>query len=753
MRADILSRLVRMARASCRADAAALVVFEQPRPVCLAVEGFAPADLSQGAVSRLRDLVLDGPIAADAMPAHVETESQTPYRAAVPLRAPGGRAYGAIMVGCRTMRTPTPECRTRLRDVVDIASALLAAWASEPHASLEPQASPPPLAASSAATLLAPPQSSLRPPPPVYAGEAQRDALGVPEDSVWQLDADYRFTHAATMSGKVADALIGVRVQDAFAFDANDPSWIAHLAELGARRPYRDHILTIEVAGQTRTISSSGYPVYDADGVFEGYRGMARDITDTVEQPGASGAATIDPVTSLMNRTGWYGALDRLMPGTQSHTARGALLLIDIDGFASLNERLGQETGNAILRQVARRIEAEIRVHDRLARVGSDEFAILAGDVSRPQDVEDLAERIQMAFLTPIEVGETLIEITITTGLALAPDDGDSADALISSAALALLAAKRQARGSHRFYSSRMRKDAQDRRQLESDLRMAVEGHEFELFYQPQLDLGTGRIVGAEALLRWRHPTRGLVPPGLFIDALESGPYATSVGNWVLQEGCRQARAWQEGGHAVRVGMNMSVAHFRSDGVVALLAETLATLDLSPALVEMEVTENVVFESGEDGARIIKALRELGVGVAFDDFGTGYGSLADLRRISVDRIKIDRSFIMDSLSSPRDATIVKAIVSLAKTLDLAVIAEGVEEVEQEALLRGFGCHEVQGYLYAKPMPASAFTDLLRQEARERGGETTACANTPDDAADASRDAGASMSDEDAARAA
>ncbi len=541
----------------------------------------------------------------------------------------------------------------------------------------------------------------------------------LPDDILWQMDADFRFTHVSSISGIPADWLVGRRWEDVIKPSGDDETaFHAHRETLLSQRPYQDFVYETQIMGKTARVVTSGYPVFDTDGAFEGYRGVAREVSPQVSAIGAK-TTRFDPVTGLLNRSGWYHALRRVLPGDQPYTAQMGLILIDIDHFKAFNQRLGHAAADEVLKAVARRLEETIRVHDRLARIGSDEFSIIAGDISEPRDVSDLADRLGEAFLLPLETPVGDVDVSITIGMALAPDDGRMADDLISSAGLALARAKAECRGQARFYSKDMRQQMRNRVILDNDLQKAVAAHEFELFYQPQLRLSDNKVIGAEALLRWRHPERGILTPYHFLDALEQSDYALSVGNWVVKEGARKAKAWFDEGFPVRVGVNMSTAHFRSADIVDLVAETIAETQLDPGLLELEVTENVVLQSGEDGRCLIAKLRELGVNVSFDDFGTGYGSLSDLRSIPVDRIKIDRSFITDSLSSANDASIVRAIISLAKSLGLQTIAEGVEDVSQEALLRLFGCDEVQGYLYSRPIPAAAFDKLLRDDAQQR----------------------------------
>ena len=605
---------------------------------------------------------------------------------AVPMHICDGALLGALMVALPDGVRLKPHLRQALEDIAALAAFLACEWVK--------------LAADRPAFV-------------------ELDGAAPAADEVlWQLDADMRFTHCGSLTGTSYDWLLGATWEEASRVAHHAVDWESHRADIAARRPYRDFAFEIERDGRRLRLSSSGYPVFAGDGSFAGYRGVTRRSELGARTTKGPKTARFDPVTGLMNRTAWYQCLRRLLPGDQPHTAGSGLVLIDIDHFKTINQRLGHAIADDVLRAVGARLEESIRVTDRLARIGSDEFAVIASDIHTTQDAADLAERLGEAFILPVEARSHTLDVSVTMGLALAPQDGATADELIASAGLAQAYAKTECRGRYQLYAPTMRHRMQDRVVLENDLQKAVAAHELELFYQPQVRLSDNKVVGAEALLRWRHPERGMLAPGQFIEALEQSDYAVSVGNWVVREAARRCRVWHDAGFPIRVGVNLSVAHFATLDIVDLLQETLDETGLAPSCLEMEVTENAVLQSGHGGRALIARLREMGVRVAFDDFGTGYGSLSDLRSIPVDRIKIDRVFIKDSLSSANDASIVRAIISLARNLGLATVAEGVEDEAQEALLRLFGCDEVQGYLYSKPVPAGAFEALLRDNARQ-----------------------------------
>ena len=606
-----------------------------------------------------------------------------PHRVAVPVRDGDGALLGALELILATANPLSDTIKATLENLCGLAAYVVRPVATPAGGDVVP------------------------------AQGAANDAVTI-ETLVWQTDAQLRFTHVSSLAGVPLDRLIGQSLLDFGAMARDARAWEEHEARILSHEAYRDIPLTFVMPdGEVQTLSSA-YPVFDEDGAFAGYRGLVREVKWSETGGGEAVAARFDHVTGLLSRVAWYRMLRLRMPGNRAWTGPATLLLVDIDNFKALNQRLGHSVADEVLRVVARRLEEEMGADDRLARIGSDEFAIVADGVSTPEDAEALAERIGEAFILPVEIGEYSIDISLTIGIALAPQDGRAADDLIASAALAQAHAKAQCCGRYSFYAPAMRSQMNRRAVLDEDLLKAVAGHEFELFYQPQIRLSDHRIIGAEALLRWRHPERGLLAPGAFIEVLEHSDYAISVGNWVIQEAVRQTRTWHEAGFPLRIGVNLSAAHFASFDVVDLVGETLCELGMDPGYLEMEVTENAVLQSGHDGRDLIAKLRRAKVRVAFDDFGTGYGSLSDLRAIPVDRIKIDRSFIQDATSSRKDAAIVRAIVSLAGDLGLATIAEGVENAAQEALLRQLGCDEVQGYLYSPPLPAAMFKDFLHE---------------------------------------
>jgi predicted signal transduction protein with EAL and GGDEF domain len=348
--------------------------------------------------------------------------------------------------------------------------------------------------------------------------------------------------------------------------------------------------------------------------------------------------------------------------------------------------------------------------------LGGDEFALLVPGLGDPGASAAVAAKVVRLLNEPFRVDGRVVQAGSSVGIALAPRDGASADELMAAADLALYRAKAEGRGRHQFFDASLRRAVEERRALEAELQRAVAQEEFVLHYQPQFDLADGSLVGAEALIRWNHPQRGLLTPAAFLPVLEGGTLAIAVGEWVLRTACRQARAWADAGlPTLRVGVNLSAAQFRCKNLAANLARVLAATDWPPELLEVEVTENILLKREMAVADSLRRIRALGVSVAFDDFGTGYASLSHLQQFALDRIKIDRSFVRDIGSRTDGAAITRSVIALGKSLGIKVTAEGIETHDQAAFLRLHGCDEAQGYLFGRPMPADALSGRCRAE--------------------------------------
>jgi diguanylate cyclase (GGDEF)-like protein/PAS domain S-box-containing protein len=422
--------------------------------------------------------------------------------------------------------------------------------------------------------------------------------------------------------------------------------------------------------------------------------------------------AHFDQLTLLPNRTMFLERLDNALSTDVSST----LVLVDLDRFKEVNDQFGHLAGDKVLCEAATRLRACIpQPEATVARLGGDEFAIIIPHAADPLVADRIADSIRNTLNEPFQVDDRSVSVGCSIGIALGPGHGSEPDELIGSADLALYRAKSDGGDRRQFFMSQLRDTSHARRRLEAELQRAWNEREFDVFYQPQVCLRDGAIIGAEALLRWRHPQQGLLAPATFISILESMKLSETIGRWVLEEACKQASAWRRHLHSFRIGVNLFESQFRSESLVSSVAVALASSALPALSLELEITENVLLSDDDAWVSPIRALRDIGVGLAFDDYGTGYASLSLLKKFPVTRLKIDRSFVRDLASDADDAAIVSAVVSLGRNFGLEIIAEGVETQEQAQLLIECGCEEAQGYLYGKPIGARQFEEALRAQ--------------------------------------
>ncbi|MDQ5903785.1 MAG: hypothetical protein QG592_1317 [Pseudomonadota bacterium] len=413
-----------------------------------------------------------------------------------------------------------------------------------------------------------------------------------------------------------------------------------------------------------------------------------------------------DALTGLPNRSLLHDRLAQALVGAERSASRVAVLFLDLDRFKSVNDSLGHDVGDALLRSVAERLSAVVRDIDTVCRLGGDEFVIVLGAVAGPDDAVMVSERIVETLARPVELMGHAVRASTSIGISLYPEDGRDAHALMKNADTAMYTAKSRGRNNFQFFSPEMNEVAIRFFRLEQRLRLAVENHEFVLHYQPQVDVSTHRVCGLEALVRWQSKESGLVPPIEFIPVAEETGLIVEIGDWVLREACHQLRAWYDAGWPqVSVAVNLSPRQFQQKDLVARVRAILDEAGLPPQSLELEITESSLMHSVDDALEQVQALADMGVRLAIDDFGTGYSSLAYLKRFPVSRLKIDRSFVRDLCEDRENAAIVASIIGLAKTLGLDVVAEGVETASQLAALRGEGCLLCQGYLFSKPRPA------------------------------------------------
>jgi len=390
------------------------------------------------------------------------------------------------------------------------------------------------------------------------------------------------------------------------------------------------------------------------------------------------------------------------------------MMFMDLDQFKHINDSLGHAVGDQLIQSVAQRLVGCVRQSDTISRQGGDEFVLLLPHIEHAEDAALSAQKILAAFALPHRIDQHDLHISVSIGISIYPDDGEDAETLIKSADTAMYHAKESGRNTYKFFEPSMNVRAVQRQSVEASLRHALERHEFVLHYQPKIDLESNLMVGVEALIRWQHPERGLLPPAQFIPIAEDSGLILSIGRWVLHEACRQAQAWQQAGlPPVTVAVNTSALEFRAPDFLDNIRATLDATGLQPRYLELELTESVLMRDADATNRMLHALADLGVKLTVDDFGTGYSSLSYLRQFPIDTLKIDQSFVQQMTSSPGDAGLVSAVINMGKSLNHRVIAEGVETQEQHAFLLAEQCDEAQGYYFGRPMVAEELASLLQ----------------------------------------
>lgn len=459
--------------------------------------------------------------------------------------------------------------------------------------------------------------------------------------------------------------------------------------------------------------------VFPVEACFSGWQGtdgfqygvILRDISVRKrEAERIKYLAEYDSLTGLANRDTFHDNLSAMISKAERQAGEVTLLVVGLDGFQHINDMLGHACGDHVLRAVSERLKAETAGAGIVARLSGDEFAIAIPGAAMTETAAQFSERIALTFATPLLVGTRLHRLKASIGAAVYPDDGRTAEELLSNSHLAFCRAKATRRGGHVIFESAIRQELESRLTLEAELAHAVEGNEFELFYQPQVRLADGALIGAEALIRWRHPVRGLVSPAEFMPIVNTSSISERIAGWVLETACRQARIWEQAGHGIRVGINLSPSQLQSGDLAASVAGMLDVTGLTPSLLELELTEDILLLDEQRVLETFLRIQELGVRVVFDDFGTGYASLSYLKKFPLDGLKIDRSFVLDLRADSDDAAIVSSTVGLSKKLGLSVIAEGIENRATADLLMSMGCEEGQGYFFGRPMPAQALEE-------------------------------------------
>ena len=423
-----------------------------------------------------------------------------------------------------------------------------------------------------------------------------------------------------------------------------------------------------------------------------------------------------DTLTGLANRNRLYEHLGARLAEAKAQQTKVALLLLDLDKFKQVNDTLGHAAGDQLLCAVARRLDALVENAGLVARLSGDEFAIVMSGADAVEQAARLAERTCRTFDdATFSIGENGLRVNVSIGVAAYPDHCVTADELFGNADLALYRAKATGRGRHVTFTHTIRDEVEARLTLEAELGHAIERNELELFYQPQMRLSDGKLLGAEALVRWRHPTRGLLSPADFMPLVNISSISARTSLWIMETACRQGRAWQRAGHGIRLGVNIPPSLIQSGDLATTIEGVLKDTEFPPHLLELEVTEDILLEDDERALATFLRVQKLGVQIAFDDFGTGYASLTYLKKFPINRLKIDKSFVHELRAGSNDAAIVICTVTLANLLGLSVIAEGVEDAISIDLLRGMGCEEGQGFYFAPALPAAEFARRFLQE--------------------------------------
>ncbi len=448
--------------------------------------------------------------------------------------------------------------------------------------------------------------------------------------------------------------------------------------------------------------------IRDNQGGISNYVGVFTDNTIRKEaETRLAFLADHDSLTGLLNRNSLMRIFAQQIEAAQLAGETLVLFFIDLDRFKTVNDTLGHHAGDQLLMAAAERLREQLRPDDVLARFGGDEFVVVLGG-SPPQDIiAAIARRLIGSILRPFVINGHEMFISASIGSAAYPEHGDDAIAILKNADIAMYHAKERGKNAFQLFNKEMSNHALEQMLLENSLRHALERKEFELYYQPQFSAHDGSVCGAEALIRWRHPTRGMVAPDMFISLAEQTGLIVPLGAWVLREACRQGKAWLDGGYQFgRIAVNLSPRQFSSDDLLATIDDALAQSGLPSAMLELEITEGAIMQNPQEAVVLLKRMRELGVTISVDDFGTGYSSLASLKQYPLDTLKIDRSFVKGIPTDPDDIAITEAIIAIAHKLHLKVVAEGVESQEQHDFLRAAGCDIMQGYLHSQPVSAS-----------------------------------------------
>lgn len=524
-----------------------------------------------------------------------------------------------------------------------------------------------------------------------------------------------------SLFGITADSAVGKKCHDVvfpssgpFRHDGHSMCPLSEAVLTGKPTVMEHTIRTAE--GREMWLEVATSPIYDENGSLRHLAHVCRDITARKEAARQiEHLAYFDSLTGLPNRTLFLDRSWQALHLAQREGRSLAVLFLDLDDFKKVNDLLGHAAGDGVLQTVAERLKKSVRQSDTLSRTGGDEFAILLSSAGEMREALAAAGHLQDSLSLPVHIDDREISIGASIGIALFPEDGQTPEELHRTAELAMYEGKKEGGGTCQFYSQEMNRRASERLQMELDLRRALRHDELFLQFQPQVDAASGRVIGGEALVRWRHPALGVVPPGRFIALAEETGLIVPMGEWVLRKACLQARLWQqEGLGALRLGVNISPAQFRRTDIPSMVRKILMETGFNPCNLELELTEGILLQKDEGVRDCLQKLKDMGISIAIDDFGTGYSSLSYLKHFPIDCIKVAQEFIREIPASAEHMEIVKAIVAMARSLNLGIIVEGVETKEQLVLLRDMGIRHIQGFHFARPMDPEDLVPYIRE---------------------------------------
>ncbi|MGP1353413.1 MAG: putative bifunctional diguanylate cyclase/phosphodiesterase [Parasphingopyxis sp.] len=525
---------------------------------------------------------------------------------------------------------------------------------------------------------------------------------------LWQVDSQYCLTYVSPRMGELLGTATYQLLGKSLSSALGEGSGVGKL--LAKRERFEKFELELKSGKDPRWITLSGSPVVSDDGEFQGYRGVGLDITDSKSSHAKlQHLANLDVLTGLPNRSRVRTLLDTALGDAKEKGVPCAIMFLDLDGFKPVNDTFGHPKGDAVLKTVARRLKDVVGSRGAVGRIGGDEFAVVVDDAQSRVGVEALAEKLIAAVSEPYMIDNVQIRIGLSIGCAYGPIDGDTVDDLVRKADLALYHAKSLGRATFCNFDPQMQVAAEERVRLEHDMRQAIGTEQFHLLYQPLVSADTQRVTGFEALLRWNHPTRGPISPAVFIPIAEESGLVDELGAWVMRQACMDAATWPED---ITVAVNVSPSQLVVPALPNTVSDALRKSRLQANRLEIEVTESVFMSAAGNAVDVLKRLRGLGVGIALDDFGTGYSSLGYLNKAVFHKLKIDGSFVREAGTREETVSIIRAIVMLANSFRLTITAEGVETAEDFNRMRDLGCHQIQGYLFGRPMPIERTLEIV-----------------------------------------